>query len=384
MLLKVTQRNCGGDRVTLLRATAARPVPSGPRGGPGHTVLAMETAAAPAATAGPPPLLAAALSAAAKDYASDVHLRPGRRVWIRRAGQLDDEWGDGPASKSDVDAAKAWIGTNGTVRTVEAVGYRWRALSFRSGVVLRRIAAEPPPFEMLGLPDIVRDFGRFPDGLVVVAGETGSGKSSTIASLLAEMAAKRRCHILTIEDPQEFTIPDGRSLVTQQEVPIEEHEQALEEVLRADVDVVLFGECRYGPHFGLCLHLAAAGHLVFTTIHAGDALTVCERVIAETGPSGHAMLSATLRAVLTQRLLPARNDPRKRYCATEIVVVEGGIKNIIRPGGNLAMLRPRINDTQYSLGRSLAALVRSELVSEEDALAEASDAEDFKKLLRLA
>ena len=343
----------------------------------------MEPVPASSATVGPPPLLAAALTVAAADYASDVHLRPGKPVWIRW-GDLE-EWKTAEvASEREVAAAKEWVGPEGTVRTVTAAGTRWRALSFRAGLVLRRIAAEPPQFKMLGLPEIVRDFTKYPEGLVVVAGSTNSGKSSTIASLLAEMAVMRRCHILTIEEPMEYIIPDGRSLVTQQEVPKEDHEQALEEALRADADVVLFGECRLPPHFRLCLTLAAAGHLVFTTIHAGDALSVCERIISMTGPSGRSMMSAALRAVLTQRLIQDRQNPKKRRCATEIMLVEDGIANSIRPDGNLAMVRPRIEDTQYSLHRSLAKLVREGEIAEEAALREASDPEALKKLLRLA
>ena len=343
----------------------------------------MEFATASAVTDEAPPRLATVLANAVAAYASDVHLRPGRPVWVRSGNDLD-EWTQEAVSDDEIAAAKEWIGPEGTVRTVSAVGSRWRGLSFRAGVVLRRIAAEPPPFEMLGLPDIVRDFTRFPEGLVVVAGSTGSGKSSTIASLLAEMAVMRRCHILTIESPVEYLIPDGRSLVTQQEVPKEQHEQALEEALRADPDVVMFGECRLPPHFELCLTLAASGHLVFTTIHAGDALSVCERIIAMTGPSGHSMMSASLRAVLTQRLLASREDSKKRYCATEVMLVGGGIQAAIRPGGDLAMLRPRIEDTQYSLHRSLAQLVRDGKVTEDAAAAQASDPTVLKKLLRLA
>ena len=350
--------------------------------GAGRTVLAVKPAEASAATVGPPPLLAPVLAAAVAQYASDIHLRPGRPVWVRCGGDFD-EWTQEPVSASDIAATKEWIGPEGTVRTVVAAGSRWRGLSFRAGVVLRRIAAEPPPFQMLGLPKVVRGFTQVPEGLVVVAGPANSGKSSTIASLLAEMAVMRRCHIFTIEDPLEFVIPDGRSLVTQQEVPKKLHEQALEEALRADTDVVMFGECRLAPHFELCLTLAAAGNLVFTTIHAGDALQVCERIIAMTGPTGRSMMSATLRAVLTQRLIEDRHDSQKRHCATEIMIVDSGIQNVIRPdGGDLAMLRPRIADTQYSLHRSLAELVHADKISDAAAEAETSDPEALKRLLR--
>ncbi|MYA40489.1 MAG: hypothetical protein F4Z31_01670 [Gemmatimonadetes bacterium] len=337
-------------------------------------------------TAGPPSWLAAVLAAAAKDYASDVHLRPGRPVWIRRGGDFSVwEEDEQPVSEDAVAAARRWIcpDSASTVRTVIAAGCRWRALSFRAGAVLRRIEAEPPVFEQLGLPEVVRDFTKFSSGLVVVAGETGSGKSSTIASLLAETAAMKQCHILTIEDPLEHVIPDGRSLVTQQEVPKECHEQALEEALRADIDVVMLGESRLPAHFELCLTLAATGHLVFTTIHASDALEVCERIVSGTRASGRSMLSATLRAVLSQRLIPSRVNPRKRYCATEVMVVDSGIKAVLRPSKeDLSMLRPKIDGTPYSLLRSLAALVRDGKISEEAAMAESPDPEEFEKILR--
>lgn len=328
-------------------------------------------------------MLAATLAAAAAEYASDVHLRHGKPPWVRCGAEFG-EWGDQAVPDSVIAAAKAWIGPEGTVHTVEAAGSRWRGLSFRAGVVLRRIPSEPPPFKMLGLPKIVRDFTRFPEGLVMVAGQMNSGKSSTIASLLAEMAVMRRCHILTIEEPVEYIIPDGRSLVTQQEVPKEEHEQALEEALRADCNVVMLGECRLPAHFELCLTLAAAGNLVFATVHAGDALTVCERIIAATGETGRSMMAATLRAVLTQHLIEDRKDSKRRRCATEIMLVQDGIKAAIRPDGDLPMVRPRIEDSPYSLNRSLAGLVRDGHISEDAALAAVSDPTGLKKLLRLA
>ena len=355
-------------------------MPNGRAWAAARTVVGMQPVAAPVARMGPPPLLAAVLTAAAAQHASDVHLRPGKPVWVRCGGDFQ-EWTEEAASEDDVAVTKEWIGPEGTVRTVAAAGSRWRGLSFRAGAVLRRIPAEPPPFKMLGLPKVVQDFTRFPEGLVVVAGSTGSGKSSTIASLLAEMATMRRCHILTIEEPLEYVIPDGRSLVTQQEVPKDLHEQALEEAHRADAEVVMLGECRLPTHFELCLTLAASGQLVFTTVHAGNALECCERIIAMTGDSGHSMMAATLRAVLTQRLIASSTNTKKRYCATEVMLVEGGIHAAIRPGGNLAMLRPRIEDTQYSLHRSLAELVRDNKITEAAAAAEASDPSALKKLI---
>ena len=330
-------------------------------------------------------MLSAVLAYAVAEYASDVHLRHGKPPWVRCGSELG-EWGERVGPDSEIAAAKAWIGPEGTVRTVEAAGSRWRALSFVTGVgvVLRRIPSEPPAFKMLGLPKVVQSFTRFPEGLVVVAGSVNSGKSSTIASLLAEMAVMRRLHILTIEEPMEYIIPDGRSLVTQQEVPKEQHEQALEEALRADCNVVMLGECRLPPHFELCLTLANAGNLVFTTVHAGDALSVCERFIASGGEQGRPMMSAALRAVLTQRLIEDQKDPKRRRCATEIMLVKDGIHAAIRPDGDLGMVRPRIEDSPYSLNRSLAGLVRDGHVAEDVALEAVSDPAGLQKLLRLA
>lgn len=332
-----------------------------------------------------PIMFAAALETAAAAYASDLHIRPGRPPWMRIGKTLRPVAQPSAFGDADYRAACDWIGPRGVARALSAFGCRWRALVFAGGIAVRRLAAEPPPWKHLGLPDIVRStLTTFPEGLVVLAGSTGSGKSTTIASLLSEAAYLREEHIMTIEDPIEYLLPADdavKALITQQHIPQSQHKEALEDALRADPDLLLFGECRVPAHFELCLTLAATGHLVFTTIHAGNATAVCERIIAATGGLGHSLMASTLRAVVCQRLVRSADSSTSRHCAAEIMIVDPNTLPSIRPGGDLSHLQAKIADSPYSLERSLAHLVADGKISADDALNEAGDRRALSQLM---
>ena len=330
-----------------------------------------------------PPKLAAALQLAAQNFASDVHLRVGQSPWLR-SGSTFAACSDEIVTPQEYEAVCDWIGEPHKAYTLELYGSRWRSLIFDGGIAIRRLAMEPPTWEMLGLPEIVRGVTSFSEGLVVFAGSTGSGKSSSIAALLSDVVKVKPVHVLTIEDPIEYLLTGKQqtaALVTQQHIAQERHEQALEDALRADPDIVMFGECRVPAHFDLCLTLAATGHLVFTTIHAGSATSVCERVIAASGDVGHSLLASTLRAVVCQRLIPNISDPKVRHCAAEILMVDSNMLPTIRPSGDLGLLQAKISDTPYSMERSLAALVKNGHISASAAYRAANDRIALEQLL---
>jgi len=290
---------------------------------------------------------------------SDVHFRRDRRVWVRDAGKFTPLPDSKPIPAAVVDEIKRFIGPVNTVRTIPMGGHRWRSLVLEDGTVHRRVPTEPPPLKKLGLPDAIASWIDLPEGLIVVAGQTGSGKSTTIAALLAQMIRRRRVHLLTIEDPMEYLLPDGLAMVTQQEIPASGHKAALESAMRADPDVVMFGECRVREHFDLCLQLAATGHLVFTTIHAGDSRTVCERIDSMGSQGARSLMAATLRGVCCQRLLPDAKVQGRLHCATEVMLVKKDIQAVLRPGGDLFALQTKVEETPLALNRTLTEMVLS-------------------------
>ena len=203
--------------------------------------------------------------------------------------------------------------------------------------VFRRIPTKLPSVVQLGLPATVLNFCEHHSGLVLVCGPTGSGKSTTLASMIDHINRQRRCHILTSEDPIEFIHDNQQSLVSQRE--IETHTQsfssALRAALREDPDVILVGELRDLETIELALTAAETGHLVFGTLHTGSAQKSIDRIINVFPPNQQeqirTVLSDTLKGVISQVLLP-RADGKGRIAAAEVMTVTPAISNLIREG----------------------------------------------------
>ena len=205
------------------------------------------------------------------------------------------------------------------------------------GVVARVIPGVIPTAEELQLPPAVKALGTLHNGLVLVTGPTGSGKSTTMACIINEINQRDQKHILTIEDPIEFVFHFGRSLVTQREVGSSTHsfKNALRAGLRQDPDVILVGELRDLDTISLAVSAAETGHLVFGTVHTTDTASTVDRVIDVFPPHQQQQiryqLSNSLRAVVCQHLLPTA-DGRGRVAAREIMIVNNAIANLIRVG----------------------------------------------------
>jgi twitching motility protein PilT len=202
------------------------------------------------------------------------------------------------------------------------------------GMVCRVIPSEIPSFAALGLPEILHQLSALPNGLLLVTGPTGSGKSTTLAAMVDDMNHKFNKHILTIEDPIEFTYKNDRCLINQREVgrDTKSFNAALRSALREDPDIILVGEMRDIETIRLALTAAETGHLVLGTLHTSSAAKTVDRLI-DVFPGGEkdmirAMLSESLRAVVAQRLL--KKVGGGRVAAQEIMVCTPAIRNLIR------------------------------------------------------
>jgi len=216
---------------------------------------------------------------------------------------------------------------------------RFRVSLFRQrgrlSLVARRVNTKIPSFEKLGLPPIIEKLCLFPEGLVILAGVTGSGKSTTIASMLDYLNEREPLHILTVEDPIEFTFADKKSVINQREIGLDciNWHKALKDAVRQDPDVILVGELRDIETFEAAVHAAETGHLVFGTIHASSAGTTINRILDLFPPDKHAAirqaLANNLKAVVAQKLLKSIKPGVQRVPTNEIMIVNPIIRKLI-------------------------------------------------------
>ena len=205
------------------------------------------------------------------------------------------------------------------------------------GAVFRVIPFEIKGLDELGLPPVVSDLARFPRGFVVVTGPTGSGKSTTLASMVDVVNTERAGHIMTVEDPIEFLHKHKKCIVNQREIGADTHGfgPALKHVLRQDPDVILVGEMRDLETISTAITAAETGHLVFATLHTQDAPQTIDRIIDVFPPHQQqqvrVQLSTTLQGVVTQQLVPT-SDGQGRAVACEVMVATPGIRNLVREG----------------------------------------------------
>lgn len=259
----------------------------------------------------------------------------------------------------------------------------------------RTINTEVPSFETLGLPPIVRKITEKPRGLILVTGPTGSGKSTTLASMIDYINENRNEHILTIEDPVEFVHKSKQSVVHQRELGQDTRSfaNALKSALREDPDIILVGELRDLDTISLAITAAETGHLVMGTLHTSSASQTIDRII-DVFPQGQQqqiriMLSNSLCAVFSQTLLPRLTETgqkKGRCMAQEIMVVNGAIANLIREGKTSQMysaIQTGAQNGMQTLETALANLYKKNLVSAEDALAKSSRPDELRRLINL-
>jgi len=275
---------------------------------------------------------------------------------------------------------------------IEGIG-RFRVNAFMQqghvSLVLRLINSKILSFQELGLPEILGYLARRPRGMVLVTGPTGSGKSTTLASMIDLINSESHHHILTLEDPIEFVHKHKRSLVNQREIhqDTESFATALRAALREDPDVILVGEMRDPETIGIALTAAETGHLVFGTLHTSSAAQTVDRVIDVFPPHQQqqirVQLANSIQGVVAQQLIP-RIDKPGRVVAFEIMVATPAIRNLIREGKSYQIMSQIQTGAKYgmiSLDMSLRNLVQKNLISKEEALNRAADPDTLQKML---
>jgi twitching motility protein PilT len=343
------------------------------------------------------------LAVALQNHASDVILVAGSPATLRVNGALTADSSPPLSAESIRNLLLPLLTTSQAEELqqrkcmdfcfVRGVLGRFRAnFHFQRGTLaasIRLLPAQIPTLETLHLPPSLAMLTDRRQGLVLLTGATGCGKTSTMAALIDRINASRRDHIITIEDPVEYQHANRKSLVEQIELGYDtlSFAQAVRAVLRQDPDVILVGEMRDSETMAAALTAAETGHLVLTSLHTNDAAQTVSRIL-DTFPSGYQtqirqQLSLALLAVISQQLLPAANGAG-RYPAVEILVATSAMRNLIRRGDD-HQLRANIEtgrgEGMLTMEQSLAELVRAGRVSRETALAHCNHPEDLQRHL---
>ncbi len=289
------------------------------------------------------------LSQAVAQQASDVHIHEGKPVFLRVQGHLQ------PLCRPVFSGEELWklLGLlagaeqSARVRQREAIDFSWqyqkwrfRVNAFRQqqglAMVLRLIPAEIPSMESLGCPRVLYSFLTASAGLLLVTGRIGSGKSTTMASFLAEIHRQRPVHAITLEDPVEYLYPAGRGIISQRELgtDFQSFPAALRSALREDPDILLVGELRDEETLRAALDASDTGHLVLASLHSRNAAEAVMRMESLV-PAGQQeqlreQLSLVLGGIFSQQLLPAKDGGR--VCAVEVLLAVPAVRNLIRTG----------------------------------------------------
>lgn len=347
--------------------------------------------------------LDALLTLGVRKGVSDIHLEVGYPPMYRVNGALYGARLDALRPDDTASAASIIMGGKPLSVAEQDTSYsiagvsRFRASIFRQrssvGMVLRVIPFEIPPVESLNLPPAVARLSEAREGLVLVTGATGQGKSTTIASLLHRLNQKERLHLVTIEDPIEFLFPVAQSLVIQREVgsDTESFKQALRSCLRQDPDVIFVGELRDAETADTCLKAAETGHLVIATLHTLDTMRTVNRFLglfpADEQGLARGRLADVLKGVLSLRLLP-RADGQGLLPACELLFSTMQVQQAIRDPARLAEIPRLIEKTHEELGsqsfdQHLQQLVQAKKISMDTARTHATSPADLERMLTM-
>ncbi|HEY7309282.1 MAG TPA: PilT/PilU family type 4a pilus ATPase [Gemmataceae bacterium] len=335
-----------------------------------------------------------------KHEASDLHLKAGQPPMMRLRGDIA-KVNSPPLSGEDMEklllpilkpSHRKILEDEGGVDFSYVIGddeSRFRVSLFKQrgklSLVARRVNSFIPSFKQLGLPDSIESLCHFPDGLIIFAGVTGSGKSTSIAAMLDYIAEREPLHILTIEDPIEFTFTDKKSYINQREIGLDvlDWHKALKDAVRQDPDVILVGELRDVETFDAAVHAAETGHLVFGTIHASTAPSTINRILDLFPPAKHNAirkgLANNLRAIIAQKLLKGLKKPRTP--TNEVMIVNPTIKKLISEGEDLKLhdaIKMFYNEGMVDFTENLRLLVENGEVDKPTALEFAPDPEKLK------
>jgi twitching motility protein PilT len=339
---------------------------------------------------------------------SDLHLKVGRPPYVRVKGSLR------PLSRGPIDdeemvrlifgmfderRQQIFEQTGGSdfahVVDVDGTSWRFRVNVLQQlghvGMVARRINNFIPDFEGLNLPPIVEDLCKFDQGMILLAGVTGSGKSTTIASMLNYINHNYRKHILTLEDPIEFTFTEDKCLINQREVgtDVVDFGIGMKHAVREDPDVMLVGEMRDQETFMTAIHAAETGHLVFGTIHASSAPSTISRILdlfpREMHPALRSAIAFNMKGIVAQKLLPSIKPGVGRVPTVEIMMFNATARKLVleeRDDKLADLIRISSKDGMQDFTMSLKELVDRELIDRAVALEVAPNVEALKMALK--
>src|SRR5262245_5866246 len=339
-----------------------------------------------------------------KHEASDLHLKVGQPPMMRLRGDIR-RMDMRPLTQEDMERLllsqlsprlRKILDDEGGVDFSYVVGAdecRFRVSLFkqrgRLSLVSRRVNNFIPSFKDLGLPDSIEKLCHFPEGMIIFAGVTGSGKTTSIASMLDYIADREFLHILTVEDPIEFTYTDKKAYVNQREIglDVKDWHKALKDAVRQDPDVILVGELRDIDTFEAAIHAAETGHLVFGTIHAASAATTINRILDLFPPDKHnairQALANNLKAVVAQKLIKGLKKPR--VPTNEIMIVNPTIRKLISEARDNQISQAIIIgylEGMVDFTENLRQLVERQDVDKSTALEFAPDPEKLKMALK--
>ena len=343
--------------------------------------------------------------AAIKTRASDLHLKVGQTPKLRLFGELKKTTGDvmTPEKMEELvfellsPAQKQFFLEHGTLDFAHEVDgeHRFRTNVFRQrgliSLAARRVNTVIPPFEELHLPQSLEMVCASRQGLVLVVGPTGCGKTTTIASMIDHINRTRSCHIITVEDPIEYLFKDRKAIVSQREIGLDtnDFEEALTYLMRQDPDVVFVGEMRDAKTVTAGMRAAETGHLVFGTLHSANASQAVHRLLDLFPQNERDLVRQTLalaiRAIISQVLLPCIKEGTDRIPAVEILITNAAARRLIAEGREADLpnvIRSSQNEGMQDLTYNLVDLVEKGLIDPKDALKYAPNTDELKMALK--
>jgi twitching motility protein PilT len=342
---------------------------------------------------------------AVKTNASDLHLKVGQPPKLRIQGQLKDTTGEVMTENTiekmvfeilTPDQKETFLNT-GTIDFAHKIGdeARFRVNVFRQrnmiSLAARRVSAEILPFEKLNLPPVLEKICNSMQGLVLVVGPTGCGKTTTIVSMIDYINRNRSCHIVTIEDPIEFLIKDKKAIISQREIGIDtaDYDEALKHLMRQDPDVVYIAEMKDVKSVTAGMRAAETGHLVFGTMHSSSAAHAVQRLLdlfpQNERDLARQTLSLTIRAIISQVLLPSVKEGTDNIPAIEILLANPTVRKLIseeREGDLPSVIRNSKEEGMQDITDNLTKLIMDGSIEPKEAYKYAPNVEELKMALK--
>jgi len=336
---------------------------------------------------------------------SDLHLKEGAPLHIRIHSVLHTTKSEALKADEIAEMAYELLDERQRARFAETgaidLAYEWedtdrfRINIYRQrgnvSIAVRRVTREIPDFESLHLPPGIRTVAESHQGLILLSGPTGSGKSTTIAAMLEYINQTRACHIVSIEDPIEYLYTDKKALIDQREIGIDaaDFPSALRSLMREDPDVVLIGEMRDRETFEAALQAAETGHQVFGSVHASTAPGTISRILEMFPATGRDLarhsLASNLTAIICQRLLPGVSKKLPRVPAVEMLLSNATVRKLIQDGRDndlVEVIRSHEQHGMQSFTRSLMGLIEKDYIDPKVAYDVATNAEELKMLMK--